>query len=75
MNLSLSSVRFYTTPWDLTAMKAHLANSPPPTMAGRVSQAMSFFAATTPEQMLHTAAPWKARRLPRHYGQDLCRAA
>ena len=39
------------------ALKAHLANSPPPTMAGRVSQAMSFFAAATPEQMLQTVAP------------------
>src|ERR1035437_247848 len=28
-------------------------------MAGRVAQAMSFFAAATPEQMLQTAAPWK----------------
>jgi len=56
------------------ALKAHLANSPPPTMAGRVSQAMSFFAAATPEQMLQSAAPWNARWLPRHYGQDLCKA-
>ena len=56
------------------ALKAHLANSPPPTMAGRVSQAMSFLAAATPEQMLQTAAPWNARWLPRHYGQDLCKA-
>ena len=57
------------------AMKAHLANSPPPTMPGPVSQAMNFFAAATPEQMLQTAAPWKARWLPSHYGQDLCKAA
>lgn len=57
------------------ALKAHLANSPPPPVAGRVSHAMSFFAAATPEQMLQTAAPRKARWLPRHYGQDLCKAA
>ena len=57
------------------AMKAHLANSPPPTMPGPVSQAMNFFAAATPEQMLQTAAPWKARWLPSHHGQDLCKAA
>ena len=57
------------------ALKAHLANSPPPTMPGRVSRAMNFFAAATPEQMLQAAAPWKARWLPSHYGKDLGKAA
>ncbi len=51
------------------AIKAYLANSPPRTTTGRISQAISFFSAATPEQMLNTAAPWKARWLPRHYGQ------
>ena len=57
------------------AMKRYLANSPPPTIQGRVSQAMNFFAACTPEQLLCTAAPWKARWLPTGYGQNLWKAA
>lgn len=57
------------------AMKRHLANFSPPTIQGRVSQATNFFAACTPEQMLCTAAPWKARWLPTHYGQGLWKAA
>lgn len=57
------------------AMKRHLANSPPPTIQDRVSQAMLFFSSRTPEQMLHTAAPGKLHWLPRSFGQNFCRAA
>ena len=56
-------------------LKRHLANSPPPTMAGRLTQAATFFRQRTPEQMLHTAAPENAPWLPKHYGQNLWRAA
>jgi len=56
-------------------LKRHLANSPPPTMAGRFTQAATFFRQRTPEQMLYTAAPENAPWFPKHYGQNLWRAA
>jgi hypothetical protein len=39
------------------ALKAYLANSPPPTMAGRIRQVHAFFRARSPAQLLVTAAP------------------
>lgn len=53
------------------ALKADLANSPPPTIAGRVHQARHFFRQRSPDTMLTTAAPWRAPWLPLHYGQNL----
>lgn len=53
------------------ALKADLANSPPPTMAGRLHQARHFFRQRSPDAMLTTAAPWRAPWLPPHYGQNL----
>jgi transposase len=48
------------------AMKHHLPNTAPATMADRVRQAHAFFHHRTPAQNLTTTAPW----LPLGYGQD-----
>jgi transposase len=39
------------------ALKAYLANSPTPTMAGRIRQVHAFFRQRSPAQLLATAAP------------------
>lgn len=53
------------------ALKADLANSPPPTMAGRLHQARHFFRQRSPDAMLITAAPWRATWLEPRFGQNL----
>ena len=52
------------------ALKHHLANTAPATMANRVQQAHVFFRHRTPTQNLTTAAPWTSPWLPEGYGQD-----
>ena len=52
------------------AMKHHLANTAPATMADRVRQAHIFFRHRTPAQNLTTTAPWTSPWLPPGYGQD-----
>lgn len=52
------------------ALKQHIANTAPATMADRVRQAHAFFGNRTPTQNLTTAAPWTSPWLPEGYGQD-----
>lgn len=52
------------------ALKQHIANTAPATMADRVRQAHAFFRNRTPAQNLATAAPWTSPWLPEGYGQD-----
>jgi hypothetical protein len=59
----------------LGALKAYLANSPTPTMAGRIRQVHAFFRARSPAQLLVTAAPDNSPWLPDRYGQNLREAA
>jgi len=51
------------------ALKQHIANTAPATMADRIRQAHAFFRST--EKNLTTAAPWTSPWLPNDYGQDL----
>jgi transposase len=57
------------------ALKASLANSPTPTMAGRIRQVHAFFRQRSPTQLLATAAPQRSPWLPDGYGQNLREAA
>ena len=57
------------------ALKAYLANSPTPTMAGRIRQVHAFFRARSPAQLLVTAAPHSSPWLPDRYGQNIQEAA
>lgn len=52
------------------AMKHHIANTAPATMADRIRQAHAFFKNRTTEQNLATAAPWTSPWLPERYGQN-----
>lgn len=52
------------------AMKHHIANTAPTTMADRIRQAHAFFRNRTPDQNLTTAAPWTSPWLPPGYGQN-----
>ncbi|XVV11936.1 IS630 family transposase [Actinoplanes sp. CA-131856] len=52
------------------AMKHHIANTAPATMADRIRQAHAFFQHRTDAQNLTTAAPWTSPWLPPGYGQD-----
>jgi transposase len=52
------------------AMKHHIANTAPATMADRIRQAHAFFQHRTAAQNLTTAAPWTSPWLPPGYGQD-----
>ena len=52
------------------ALKHHIANTAPATMADRVRQARAFFQHRTEGQNLTTAAPWTSPWLPSGYGQD-----
>jgi transposase len=52
------------------ALKHHLANTAPATMADRIRQAHAFFRHRTPTHNLTTAAPWTSPWLPEGYGQD-----
>jgi transposase len=52
------------------ALKQHIANTAPATMADRVRQAHAFFQHRTDTQNLTTAAPWTSPWLPPRYGQD-----
>jgi transposase len=51
------------------ALKQHIANTAPATMADRVRQAHAFFQHRTDTQNLTTAAPWTSPWLPPGYGQ------
>jgi transposase len=53
------------------ALKQHIANTAPATMANRIRQADAFFRNRTSDQNLTTAAPWTSPWLPEGYGQDL----
>lgn len=53
------------------ALKHHIANTAPATMADRLRQAHAFFRHRTDQQNLATAAPWTSPWLPDRYGQDL----
>jgi transposase len=57
------------------ALKAYLANSPTPTMAGRLRQVHAFFRQRSPAQLLVTAAPHSSPWLPDRYGQNFREAA
>jgi transposase len=57
------------------ALKAYLANSPTPTMAGRIRQVHAFFRQRSPAQLLVTAAPHSSPWLPDGYGQNFREAA
>jgi transposase len=57
------------------ALKAYLANSPTPTMAGRIRQVHAFFRQRSPAQLLVTAAPHSSPWLPDRYGQNIREAA
>jgi transposase len=52
------------------AMKHHIANTAPTTMADRIRQAHTFFQHRTPNQNLTTAAPWTSPWLPPGYGHN-----
>ena len=52
------------------ALKQHIANTAPATMADRVRQAHAFFRNRTNDQNLTTAAPWTSPWLPKGYGQN-----
>lgn len=52
------------------ALKHHIANTAPVTMADRIRQAHAFFRNRTPEQNLATAAPWTSPWLPDSYRQN-----
>jgi transposase len=52
------------------ALKHHIANTAPATMADRIRQAHAFFQHRTTSQNLTTAAPWTSPWLPESYGQD-----
>lgn len=51
------------------ALKRHIANTAPTTIADRVRQAHAFFRNRTDDQNLTTAAPWTSPWLPEGYGQ------
>lgn len=53
------------------ALKQHIANTAPATMADRIRQAHAFFRGRNHDQNLTTAAPWTSPWLPEGYGQDL----
>jgi transposase len=57
------------------ALKAWLANSPTPTIQGRVRQVHAFFRARSPAQTLATAAPHSSPWLPEDYMQNFRQAA
>jgi hypothetical protein len=57
------------------ALKAYLANSPTPTMAGRIRQVHAFLRQRSPTQLLVTAAPHSSPWLPDQYGQNFREAA
>jgi transposase len=57
------------------ALKAYLANSPTPTMAGRIRQVHAFFRQRSPAQLLDTAPPHSSPWLPDGYGQNYREAA
>jgi transposase len=57
------------------ALKAHLANSPTPTMAGRIRQVHAFFRQRSPRDLLETAAPHSSPWLPDGHGQNFQEAA
>lgn len=52
------------------ALKHHIANTAPATMADRVRQAHAFFRNRSNAENLATAAPWTSPWLPEGYGQD-----
>jgi transposase len=52
------------------ALKQHIANTAPATMADRIRQAHTFFQHRTDTQNLTTTAPWTSPWLPPNYGQD-----
>ena len=51
------------------ALKHHIANTAPATMADRVRQTHAYFQHRTDTQILTTAAPWTSPWLPKDYGQ------
>lgn len=53
------------------ALKQHIANTAPATMADRIRQAHAFFRNRSNIQNLTTAAPWTSPWLPESYGQHL----
>lgn len=57
------------------ALKAYLANSPTPTMAGRIRQVHAFFRQRSPTDLLETAAPHSSPWLPDPNGQNFREAA
>ena len=57
------------------ALKAYLANSPTPAMAGRIRQVHAFFRQPSPAQLLVTAAPHSSPWLPNEYEQNNREAA
>jgi transposase len=52
------------------ALKQHIANTAPTTMADRTRQAQAFFRNRTTDQNLTTAAPWTSPWLPDSYRQN-----
>lgn len=52
------------------ALKHHIANTAPATMADRIRQTHAFFRHRTLDQNLTTTAPWTSPWLPPGYGQD-----
>jgi transposase len=52
------------------ALKHHIANTAPATMADRIRQAHAFFQHHTRAQMLASTAPWTSPWLPPQYGQN-----
>lgn len=52
------------------ALKKHIANTAPATMADRLRQAHAFFRHRTDQQNLATTAPWTSPWPPEGYGQE-----
>ena len=52
------------------ALKQHIANTAPATIADRIRQAHAYFRNRTSDHNLTTAAPWTSPWLPEGYGQN-----